>query len=181
MFLLPIVRGFLYLWLWLFAAVLLGLTATRIHYTTHLPPGDPLNQGRNFYDPIVAELMASAALALIWAPLVGLMIHGRKEYRYFSRVWHEILGLFILWVLWLVGAAIATHIWPNLPSFCPQFEACRVLTAMLAFAWMGWIVLTFLLAATFMYAVANRSWREPAHGHWTRNSNPRASEYSTRY
>ncbi|EJC97817.1 uncharacterized protein FOMMEDRAFT_143374 [Fomitiporia mediterranea MF3/22] len=181
MFLLPMIRGFLYIVLWLFSAVLLGLTATRIHYTTHLPPGDPLNQGRHFYDPIVAELMACAILALLWAPLVAHMIHGRREYRYLSKVWHELLGLFVLWVLWLVGAAIATHIWPNLPAFCSQFQACRVLTAMLAFAWMGWIMLCLLMLTTLLYAVTNSSWHEPAHGHWVRNNNPRASEYGSSY
>ena len=43
------------------------------------------------------------------------MIHGRREYRYLSKVWHELLGLFVLWILWLVGAAIATV--SNLRSF----------------------------------------------------------------
>lgn len=77
---------------WLFSAVLLGLTAARLHYTTHLPRGDPLNQGQPFYgtcrahssdafhidvdthsclsDPIVAELLACSILAMVWAPLV---------------------------------------------------------------------------------------------------------------
>lgn len=36
------------------------------------------------------------------------MIHGRREYRYLSRVWHELTGLFVLWLFWLVGAAVAT-------------------------------------------------------------------------
>ncbi|KAH8107375.1 hypothetical protein DFH11DRAFT_1637664 [Phellopilus nigrolimitatus] len=178
MFFFPIIRAFLYIVLWVFSAVLLGLTAARLHYTTHLPLGDPLNQGHSFYDPIVAELIACAILSLIWAPLVIHMIHGRREYRYLSRVWHELLGLFVLWVLWLVGSAIATSIWPNLPSFCSQFEACRLLTAMLAFAWMGWITLTALMVTTLLYATANSSWAEPAHGHWVRENNPRASEYS---
>ena len=33
----------------LFSVVLFGLTAARLHYTTHLPKGDPLNGGNNFY------------------------------------------------------------------------------------------------------------------------------------
>lgn len=36
------------------------------------------------------------------------MIHGRLEFRFLSMVWQELLGLFILWVMWLVGAAVAT-------------------------------------------------------------------------
>jgi len=31
------------------ACVLLGLAANRLHYTLNLPPGDPLNNGENFY------------------------------------------------------------------------------------------------------------------------------------
>lgn len=127
------------------------------------------------------------------------MIHGRSEYRYLSKVWHELLGLFILWVMWLVGAAIATvsanefahicvaflylvyshpqSIWPNLPSICSQFSACNLLDAMLAFAWLGWLTIFALVVTTLMYATANSSWSEPAHGHWVRED-PRASSYS---
>ena len=52
---------------WLFSAVLLGLTATRLHYTLFLPPFDPLNNGQPFYDPIVAELLVTSVLALFWS------------------------------------------------------------------------------------------------------------------
>jgi len=175
---LPTVRVALYIVLWLFSVVLLGLTAARIHYTEHLPAFDPLNNGHNFFDPIVAELLVCALLAMMWAPLVVHMIHGRNEYRFLSRVWHELVGLTILWIMWLVGAAVATSIWPNLPSFCSHFKACRLLDAMLAFAWMGWIVITGLMVSTLLYATANRSWQEPAHGHWTRDGDPRMSTYS---
>jgi len=177
-FMFPILRAFLYVTLWVFSVVLLGLTAARIHYTTHLPRGDPLNQGQPFYDPIVAELLACSVLAMLWAPLVVHMIHGRSEYRYLSKVWHELLGLMVLFILWLVGAAIATSIWPNLPSFCSQFQACRILTAMLAFAWLGWITLFALVVTTLLYATANSSWAEPAHGHWVREDPARMSQYS---
>lgn len=33
----------------LFSGTLIGLTANRLHYTRHLPPGDPLNNGHPFY------------------------------------------------------------------------------------------------------------------------------------
>lgn len=52
---------------WLFSAVLFGLTATRLHYTLHLPPNDPLNHGHSFYDPIAAELLAASILAMFWS------------------------------------------------------------------------------------------------------------------
>lgn len=128
------------------------------------------------------------------------MIHGRREYKFLSLVWHELLGLAILWLMWLVGAAVATviffwalfslqltdfillgfqSIWPNLPSFCSQYNACRVLTAMVAFSWLCWITITGLVVTTLLYATANSSWADPVHGHWTREgTNPRMSEYS---
>jgi len=176
-FLLPAIRAFFYVVLWLFSVVLLGLTGARLHYTEHLPQGDPLNSGHDFYDPIVVELLFCALLAMIWAPVVMHLIHGKRELRFFSRVWHEALGLFILWIMWLVGAAIATSIWPNLPTFCSQYQACRILTAMVAFAWLGWLTIFALLIITVLYAVTNRAWDEPAHGHWVRDD-PRASTYS---
>lgn len=179
MFLFPFLRAALYVVLMLFSIVEFGLCAARLHYTTHLPRGDPLNHGHNFYDPIVAELLVSSIFAFLWAPMVINMIHGRGEYRYLSKVWHELTGLVVLWIFWLVGAAVATSIWPNLPSICSQFQACRLLDAMLAFAWLGWLTLTALVVATLLYATANSSWREPAHGHWVRDDpNVRESQYS---
>lgn len=37
-----------------------------------------------------------------------------------SKVWHELLGIFILWLLWLIGAAIATVSTLPLPSLSPH-------------------------------------------------------------
>ncbi|TDL14260.1 hypothetical protein BD410DRAFT_734356 [Rickenella mellea] len=174
----PVVRAILYIVLWTFALITFALSAARLHYTTHLPKGDPLNHGHRFYDPIVAELLFTSLVTLFWAPFVIHMIHGRHEHRYMSKVWHELVGLSVLWLFWIVGAAVATSIWPNLPHVCPQFQACRILTAMVAFAWLGWITIFALLVVTLMYAMANSSWQEPAHGHWVRED-PRASTYSS--
>lgn len=52
--------------------------------------------------------MGAYVLALIFLHFSVHMIHGRSEYRYLSKVWHELLGLMVLFILWLVGAAIAT-------------------------------------------------------------------------
>ena len=62
-------------------------------------------------------------------------------------------------------------IWPNL-AFCAQFAACRVLTAMMAFAWLGWIVLVGLIILAILAAVSKVrparapmmvEWAAPAH------------------
>ncbi|KAI0338668.1 hypothetical protein BDW22DRAFT_1362759 [Trametopsis cervina] len=166
------IRIFLYVLLWLFSAVLLGLTAARIHYTLHIPLGDPLNGGNDFYDPIVAELIATSALTLLYVPWIIHVIARTAEYGWVSTFAGETVGLFILFVMWLVGAAISTSIWGDL-SWCHQFQACRLLTAMVAFAWMGFILIFTLLLISLMFAVANRAFRQPLHGRY----DPRASGY----
>ena len=59
---------------WLFSAVLLGLTGTRLHYTLFLPPYDPLNNGQAFYDPIAVELLATSVLALFWSSFMCVFV-----------------------------------------------------------------------------------------------------------
>ena len=51
----------------LFSIVLLGLSASRLHYTIFLPKGDPLNNGHPFYDPIVVELAITSIFAMFWS------------------------------------------------------------------------------------------------------------------
>jgi len=166
------IRVALYVVLFLFSIVLLGLTADRLHYTLHLPPFDPLNNGNPFYDPIVAELLASSILTMLWSCYSIHTIHRGYEYGLASSFTGEIVGLFILFVMWLVGAAIATSFWGAL-SWCWVYQPCRVLTALVAFAWLGWIVLFALLLMSAMFAIANRAWWDPMHG----RHDPRASAY----
>ncbi|KDQ49938.1 hypothetical protein JAAARDRAFT_610572 [Jaapia argillacea MUCL 33604] len=168
-------RIVLYVILWLFSLVLLGLTADRLYYTTHLKRNDPLHDGINFYDPIIVELMVTSALMLFWIPYIVHVIHGVHEKRVLYRFRGEIIGLFVLWVMWLVGAAYATSLWPDL-SWCHQYRPCRILTTLVAFAWMGWIILTIILLATVLFAWSNRAFNEPLHGRW----NPRASVFRSR-
>ncbi|CAL1697516.1 unnamed protein product [Somion occarium] len=158
-------RVFLYVVLWLFAAVLLGLTAQRLHYTTHIPLGDPLHDGVPFYDPIIAELLASSVLTVLWVPFVVHVLHRDDDYGFVGTFAGEILGLFTLFILWLVGAAIATTFWGDL-SWCHQFLPCRILTVIVAFAWMGWIILLTLLIISLLFAFMNNSFGRPLHGRY---------------
>ncbi|KAF8890930.1 hypothetical protein BD779DRAFT_1515271 [Infundibulicybe gibba] len=169
---LPPLRIALYCVLTLFSVVLLGLSAARIHYTTHLPRGDPLNGGKNFYDPIVVELLVTSILTIPWSIFIIISIHKRVESRLVSLFRGEIIGLAVLWLFWLVGAAIATSIWGDL-SFCHKYQACRILTALVAFSWMGWIILSIILAVSMLFSLANGALLEPLHGRW----DPRASHY----
>ena len=42
----------------------MGITAGRISYTEHLPGGDPLDGGTDFYDPVVVELLVCSLLMI---------------------------------------------------------------------------------------------------------------------
>ncbi|KZT67842.1 hypothetical protein DAEQUDRAFT_672484 [Daedalea quercina L-15889] len=169
------IRTLFYVLLFMFSAVVIGLTAARLEYTTHLPPWDPLNHGNSFYDPIVAELLASACLSLLWSLFaLHILFPGRMfEYGIFSSFLGEMIGLFILFVLWLVGAAISSTFWAEL-GWCHEYRACRILTALVAFAWIGWATILFLLFITILFAVLNRALFWQMHGRY----DPRASRFS---
>ena len=122
-------------------------------------------------------------------------IHKRYENPYLSTFLGEIIGLSILWLLWLVGAATASvsdfldrslllnsninivfppcqTMWGTL-EWCQTFAACRILSALLAFSWSGWLVLSFLLGFSLLFSFANKGFMDPLHGRW----NPRESRY----
>jgi hypothetical protein len=103
--------------------------------------------------------------------------------------------------MWFVGTAIATvssfHLlresypdadvtinvqtsWGNL-GWCQEYSPCRVLTALVAFAWIGWVVLLSLLGLALVHTFVNRAWMEPMHGYlYPRDSfvPAQVSEYS---
>ncbi|EPS99716.1 hypothetical protein FOMPIDRAFT_1030749 [Fomitopsis schrenkii] len=134
--------------LWLVSAILFGLTIARLSYTTHLPRGDPLNHGSDFYDPVVVELLIDTLLAFAFAPFVFNRLDRFLTFS-ISKAVLEVIALAVLWLLWLIGCGIATSIWPNL-TFCYNFTACRVLAAMTAFAWLGWLTICALLVLGFI-------------------------------
>jgi len=159
-------RTWLYVALILFSGTLVGLTGFRLKYTLHLPPSDPLNHGKRFYDRIVAELFATSVFTLFWSlHMIHTITRGVESGGFLVRTAFELFFLFVLWVLYLVGAAIATTLWGDL-SFCWQYEACRLLTALVAFAWIGWITISVLYINTFIFAFTRKAWTKPSHGYW---------------
>ncbi|RPD54120.1 hypothetical protein L226DRAFT_540300 [Lentinus tigrinus ALCF2SS1-7] len=166
-----IIRLPLYIILWVFAALLFILTCVRLNYTLHIPNGDPLNGGRNFYDPVVAELLVCSLLTLGSIPFAMGWIPTMFSSAASSNLL-ELAALSILWLLWLVGCCVSTSIWPNL-NFCLQFEPCRILTAMMAFAWLGWTALVGLLIVAILNVVHKaRPPRSPMMVEWAGGSSP---------
>ncbi|KAF5353290.1 hypothetical protein D9756_007967 [Leucocoprinus leucothites] len=160
----PPVRLGLYAILTLFSLILFCLTATRLHYT---------NTNLNFYESYAAELIFTGLVTMIWCIFVILAMFKRFEFRFITTFLGEIVVLVILWFFWVVGAGIASTSWAGIDN-CQQFEACRVLSALLAFAWLSWITLTALLIVTVLFSVANHALQQPLHGRW----DPRISAYS---
>ena len=207
----------------LFSGTLIGLTANRLHYTRHLPPGDPLNNGRPFYGLLTFLLWVDTNLQAchrsnsrwtlrgsgIYILLVNPYVSRRTKsqvkssYRDHQDTHHfPISGTRRIpcsdWIWALVSQLsmgslscgrrhrdgelansltsrptnISLHfdwyqsMWGKL-SFCWNFEACRILTALVAFAWIGWITISALLFTTFIYGFTRDAWRKHSHGRWS--------------
>lgn len=170
---LPIVRMGLYGALAVFSFLLFVLSCARLNYTLTLDPRDGLNGGRRFYDPVIAELLFTTLITMPWAGFMIFSIHKRYENKFVSKFRDEMIGLSIIWLFWMVGTGIATSMWSNLAG-CQQYNACRVLSALLAFAWLGWIVLTALFGICLLFTIANHAFLEPLHGRW----DPRQTVYA---
>lgn len=69
----------------------------------------------------------------------------------------------ILFILWIVGAAISTQLWGNL-GWCHRYSQCRLLTAIVAFTWMSWIMTFFLTVACLWYILKHDGFGHPMHG-----------------
>ncbi|KAJ3730533.1 hypothetical protein C8R42DRAFT_10086 [Lentinula raphanica] len=150
------IRVGLYGALLLFSVILLALSCARINYTLHLPPGDPLNGGRNFYDPVIPELIFTTLVTIGWSGLILFLSLSDSFKLRFPRLYgDELIGLVILWFFWIGGAGAASSLWGDL-SFCQQFSACRILSALEAFAWFGWITLTGMIAFSTFIVLQSR-------------------------
>ncbi|PFH46976.1 hypothetical protein AMATHDRAFT_7215 [Amanita thiersii Skay4041] len=143
----------LYVLLFIFAVIMLGLTGRRVNFT------EP-----EFYDPIIVELLVTSILAIIWTIVMIPLLAARTRAGVVSSYLFEQIGLFILFVMFLVGAAIATHKWHGL-GFCFGTNACNILTAVVAFSWITWATVFFLQIAGFAHmAGAKQGLSDHFHG-----------------
>jgi len=160
---LPVIRIALYCTLWVLSLVLLGLSAARIHYTENLP-SDPLFGDQSFYDPIAAELLATSLIVTFWSMFAVHAIYMRCDRLVIHTFAVECIALSMFWMMWLLGAAIATTNWGNLGS-CHRYSPCLVLTSLVTFAWIGWVVLLALFGLALVHTFVNRAWTDPMHGY----------------
>jgi len=169
------IRAFSYFCLGIFSIVELGLTGSRLHYTEHLAPGgDILTLRSHFYDPIVVELLVTSVLTLFWAFYAFAAIIARWETKVIASYTGEVISLFGLFVMWIVGASIASdhsH-WGDLNS-CHGFRECRILTALVAFAWINfiWVFVHMLVSVGLGFA---KKFAAPFHG---RNDTPKGETF----
>ncbi|OCB90923.1 hypothetical protein A7U60_g1833 [Sanghuangporus baumii] len=155
-------RQALYVVVWAIAAAELGLTAFRVHSSTSTS---------STYEPIVAELLAVSVLTVLFMPFIFLFLRrstyvshspatGKAETAHTTTSQDEVYCVVgaalkslllnrwtlsslnsIIWVMWLVGAAIATHEWPTRASAGPG-EQGRILITTVGLAWSAFGTLT---------------------------------------
>ncbi|KAF8218048.1 hypothetical protein K438DRAFT_1747286 [Mycena galopus ATCC 62051] len=142
-------RRIFYTLIWALAAAALGLTAARIHFTRS-----------NFrtHEAIVAEILVTSILTLLWVP-VTLIFHRRAPDDLnargglgggrFGGLHHESSGNIVLWLMWLVGAAIAAHHWPT-RTFVGFGRQGDMLLAIVALAFVEFGLLTMVKVLALM-------------------------------
>ncbi|KAF9007216.1 hypothetical protein BDQ17DRAFT_1351635 [Cyathus striatus] len=159
------VRTAFYSLLFAVSATVLGLTCYRTNYTEKQDEPDILTHKTHFYSAVIAELIATSALSIIWSLWVLSILLGRIGRGPLTNYGTELLGLLCLWVLWLVGAAITTHKWSNLKWCRGSFRPCRILESIKAMSWLGWAFTTFcILASLWNMKSNNQDFTGPAHG-----------------
>ena len=71
----------------------------------------------------------------------------------------------IIWVLYLVGNAIFSHKFAHIGTCRRGAETCRILTGIMAFAWINWAFITFLIVISLAHmSAAGASVTDPSYG-----------------
>ncbi|KAG7098177.1 hypothetical protein E1B28_000145 [Marasmius oreades] len=158
-------RAWLYVVLLVFSFILFALCATRISFT---------NENFGGHDPSVVELLVTTILTMIWCAFM-LFLFFRDTVNPIVRFYlHEIIALLVLWILWLGGAAAASSVFSGV-EFCPRFEQCSLLSAILAFAWLGWITLTAIVAVSAWVSRQHGGLGTTLHGRGSSRAKPVAT------
>ncbi|TFK26989.1 hypothetical protein FA15DRAFT_614903 [Coprinopsis marcescibilis] len=151
------VRAGLHGLLWCCAVVLLGLTAYRVRYTKHRREPDVLTDRTRYYDPIIVELLVTSALAIIGSLFFLITLAGRKRAGGLSSFAGEQVYLFIIMVMFLVGAAITTHKWLHLKWCRSHYRVCSVLETVKAFSFICFGLACLLILFGIIDLILTRS------------------------
>ncbi|KZV92864.1 hypothetical protein EXIGLDRAFT_717834 [Exidia glandulosa HHB12029] len=149
-------RLVLYAILWCISVVVLALSASRIHYTRN---------SFHFYERIVAEILVASVLTIIWVPIAMFLLMAVRAAGAVSGAnrnpsrhphWpHEQFGGWILWLMWLVGAAIITNEFPTKLSRGFGTHG-HLLTALVALTWVAFAILTIIGVLAWMHHASTR-------------------------
>jgi len=164
----PLIRLVLYLLLGLWSSLLFIFCVVTLAYTLTPSSEKSLMDGLPVYDPSVVELLVSSILGFGFSMFMWTTIRSRKTSEYGSRNWFEVSFLFLLWMLWLGGASAASTVWPDL-SRCIVYSPCQILQALMGWAWLGWLCLSFLFIPTLWIVAAARNWDDNIFDTWDYN------------
>ncbi|KAH9476511.1 hypothetical protein JR316_0010423 [Psilocybe cubensis] len=115
-------------------------------------------------DPIIVELLVTSILALLISAWFLASILGKLR-NPLSKYISEHMSLFVIWVMFLVGAAIMTHKWLHLKHCRGHYKVCRILETIKAFSWMCFILSTFLILASLLSMLTRkRTLSDPVYG-----------------
>ncbi|KAH6888229.1 hypothetical protein BKA70DRAFT_1390213 [Coprinopsis sp. MPI-PUGE-AT-0042] len=157
-------RAFFHALLWACSVVLLGLTAYRIHYTKRRNVGDILTFRTGYYDPIIAELLSTSIIATIGSAWFFVVLMKRLRAGGLGSFLSEALYLFIIMVMFLVGAAYTTHRWLRLRP-CRSFHVCRILETIKVFSFICFGLTVLMLLWTLIDLMTTKSsWGDSAAG-----------------
>lgn len=156
---LVIYKTIFYILLSLTSCGLFVFTIIRIAFT--IQPRDNVRfsgfNGKSFYDQPVAELCFCGSVSLIFSITMLVVLATKTPRALISRNWFEVIANGILCFVWLGGAAACSALWMNL-NYCSVFSQCRILQAMLAFAWFGWVFITINLVVSISILARSGQW-----------------------
>ncbi|KAF9450763.1 hypothetical protein P691DRAFT_725465 [Macrolepiota fuliginosa MF-IS2] len=159
------IRTFLYSWFFAFSVILMGLTAYRTRYTKRLDHPDILTTRQHFYTPIVVELLVVGILGTIWSIWMFCALLFRVGRGPLGTYLAEQIGLWVLFVMSLVGAGVVTHEFSNLKWCRAHHKECRILESIKAFSWIFWGWTIFLIFASVLNMIRNNhGLTGPMHG-----------------
>ncbi|KAL1721309.1 hypothetical protein EV715DRAFT_249156 [Schizophyllum commune] len=129
--------------------IALGISAHLLNFTTYW---------YGFYYTFTALTIASAALTMVTLPVMLLLDRFRTG-AFTSMIAFEVVWLFVLWVLWIASAGLASDsIAKEFPDGCHSYwtdinTACREFSAITAFDYITWFFLSAYLWSVFAIAI----------------------------